>query len=327
MASAVRKIKLVKILELLRSEADIDHPLTTSAFISKLEESGISVDRRTLATDLATLKENGFDVASKMVVHEKAYYLREGPREFSVSELKIIIDALQAAAFIPKDKTDEMVERVARLGGTRKHEILRGNIVCFNGRKHTNGAVFANIEVLERALLDKKQVSFFYFDRNENGEKVYRKEKQRYVVEPMALIYNEDNYYLMTWSSKHNAITNYRVDRMEDVAVEDAPVSENAVMDDEDYADYTEQVFKMYGGELTNITLDFKDKLIGAVQDKFGEDTKIIRTGPERCVAAVCVQVSPTFWGWLFQFAGEMNILAPEELKTKYVEIAAKIKM
>lgn len=325
MAGVNHKIKLLKLIELLRTESDMDHPLTTQKLCSCLEAQGVSCDRRTLSTDIAVLREHGYDIGSKMISHEKGYYLKEGPRDFSVPELKIIIDALQAATFVTEEKTADLVERVARLGGTRKREILKGNIVCFNNRKHTNEGIYRNVDTLERALQAKKQVSFLYFDRDENGQKVYRKEKQRYTVEPMALIFNEDNYYLMTWSSKYGNIVNYRVDRMEDVSVESALVSEHAIMPDTSYADYTEQVFKMYGGPITDVTLDFEDKLIGAVQDKFGEDTKIIRTGKDRCVAAVRLQVSPTFWGWLFQFAGRMHIVAPEELRNEYAEITKRI--
>ncbi len=133
-------------------------------------------------------------------------------RGFSVAELKIIIDAIQAATFVTKDKTNELVKRIAAIGGTHKVDILKSNIVCFNTHKHSNEGIYDNVEVLEEAIQEKKQASFYYFDKDEKGNRVYRKDKKRYVVEPMALISNEDNYYLMCVSSKYDAITNYRVD-------------------------------------------------------------------------------------------------------------------
>jgi predicted DNA-binding transcriptional regulator YafY len=70
----------------------------------------------------------------------------------------------------------------------------------------------------------------------------------------------------------------------------------------------------MYAGEAVDIVIEFKDSLIGVVFDKFGEDTKMMRSGEHKCVASVKVQISPVFWGWLFQFAGEMKVLSPETL-------------
>lgn len=77
------------------------------------------------------------------------------------------------------------------MGGTRQLEILKSNIVCFNTRKHANEGIYSNVEVLEKALESKTKASFYYFDKDEKGERIYRKNKKRYVVEPMALIFNE----------------------------------------------------------------------------------------------------------------------------------------
>lgn len=81
----------------------------------------------------------------------------------------------------------------------------------------------------------------------------------------------------------------------------------------------------MYAGEVYDLVIEFSDELIGTVFDKFGEDTKMIRSGEHKCVATVKVQISPVFWGWMFQFAGQMKILSPEELSAEYKERAKLI--
>lgn len=141
-------------------------------------------------------------------------------------------------------------------------------------------------------------------------------------MEPIALVFNEDNYYLLCYSSRHEKTSTYRVDRMDSVSVLDDPITDTALALKAEIADYTEQVFKMYAGEVYNLVIEFSDELIGTVFDKFGEDTKMIRSGEHKCVATVKVQISPVFWGWLFQFAGDMKILSPEELAAEYKERA-----
>ena len=313
-----QKVKLLKMMDLLRAESSPDHPLTTERICSALISQGINCDRKTLTKDMQTLRNYGYEVEVRQIGHEKGYYVPEQKRDFTLAEQKIIIDALQAANFITREKTDELITKVAALNMEQKEHILSTSVVCFNKRKHSNEEIYANVGMLEDALSQRKKASFVYFDRNENGERIYRKERKRYVVEPMALIFNEDNYYLMCFSSKYDGVTNYRVDRMDEVEIEDEPVCEKAIIPDDDIAAYTEQVFKMYNGPTTDITIEFNDNLIGVIQDKFGEDTKIVRTSKERCVASIKVQVSPVFWGWLFQFVGEMSIVSPEQLKEDY---------
>ena len=104
---------------------------------------------------------------------------------------------------------------------------------------------------------------------------------------------------------------------MEQVEIIDEDITEKAKELRESVAGYTESVFKMYGGQPVDVVLEFDDKLIGVVYDKFGEDTKMIRSG-EKCIATVKVQISPVFWGWLFQFAGQMKILSPETVIEQY---------
>lgn len=311
-----RKIKLLKLLDLLQLDTDEQHPMTTQQICARLDAMGIVCDRRTLSRDIALLNDHGYEIMDTMLGHEKGYFVED--RGFSIPELKILIDAVQASSFITEKKTEELVDKIASLGGSHRAEILKSNMVCFNTRKHHNEQIFYNIDSLEKAIQNQKKVLFRYFDRNEQGEKVYRREGHRYVAEPVALIFNEDNYYMLCYSSRYGKTSTYRVDRMDSVTVIDEPISQEAIRIREDVAGYTEQVFKMYAGQTENIVLEFQDNLIGAIFDKFGEDTKMIRSSESSCVATVKVQISPVFWGWLFQFAGEMNILSPSHLVEEY---------
>ena len=246
-------------------------------------------------------------------------------RSFSVLELKVLIDAVQAASFITDRKTKELISKIAELGGSHRGDILRSNMVCFNTRKHSNEAIYYNVDFLEEAILQQKKVLFRYFDLNEHGEKVYRREGHRYVVEPIGLVFHEDNYYLMIYSARHGNTANYRVDRMDSVRILDEHVSEQAIELRDSIGCYTEQAFKMYGGEAVDITIQFDQRLIGVVHDKFGEDTKMIRLNGDTCVATVKVRVSPTFWGWLFQFGRQMKILSPDNMVDEYKKQIALI--
>lgn len=318
-----QKIKLLKLYELLRQETDEENPMTTTAIIHRLGQMGISCERRTLSKDIAILNEYGYEVMWRKVSKEKGYYVED--RSFSVPELKILIDAVQAASFITDKKTAELADKIANLGGSHRADILKNNMVCFNTRKHSNEAIYYNVNFLEDAIQQQKKVIYRYFDLNEHGEKVYRKDGHHYVAEPVALVFNEDNYYLVAYSAKHDGTANYRVDRMDAVEVLDEPISEKALQLRDSIGSYTEQAFKMYGGQPMDITIQFDNKLIGVVYDKFGEGTKMVRLTENSCVATVKVQVSPTFWGWIFQFGGQMRITSPESMIEEYNQHAAKL--
>lgn len=310
-----QKIKLLKIMEILRQETDEEHPMTKVELAARLVAMNVSCSPRSLIRDIKLLNEQGYEIMERLIGHEKAYFVCD--RSFSVPELKILIDAVQAASFVTNKKTGELIDKIAALGGSHKADILKSNMVCFNTRKHSNESIYYNVGFLEDAIQQQKKVIFYYYDLNENGEKVYRREHHHYVVEPIALVFNDDNYYLMVYSAKHDGTANYRVDRMDHVEIVDEAISEKALTLREGIDSYTEQVFKMYGGQLIDVVLEFDDKLIGVVYDKFGEDTKMIRAG-DKCIATVKVQISPVFWGWLFQFGRQMIVISPAEVAEEY---------
>lgn len=318
-----QKIKLLKLMELLRQETDEHHPLSTNEICSRLSTMGISCERRTLAKDILLLNEQGFEVMCCRVGKEKGYYIED--RSFSVPEIKILIDAVQAANFITEKKSSELIDKISALGGSHQADILKSNLVHFNTRKHSNETIYYSVGYLEDAIQQKNKVLFRYFDLDEHGEKVYRRDGHRYVVEPVALVFHEDNYYVVVYSAKHDSTANYRIDRMDSVEIIDEPVSQKALTLRNEVARYTERVFKMYGGQSVDLVIEFDDKLIGAVYDKFGENTKMIRTHEHGCVATVKVQISPTFWGWLFQFGKQMRILSPANLIDEYTTIVSEL--
>ncbi len=317
-----QKIKLLRLYELLRRETDEDHPISRMDLCQRLIDMGISSNVRTLSRDIKVLVDNGYEIMSFRGDREKFYYVPE--QELSLPEIKIIIDALQAASFVTEKKTAELVEKVASLGGSHRAELLKKNMVCFNTRKHTNESIFYTVDSIEDAIVRKKKIAFNYFHLNEEAGREYvltpTGKKKRYYIEPVALIFNEDNYYLMGYNSRHPGTTaNYRIDRMDHVeVVEESVLSEEALARIDCVAEYTEQVFKMFGGEEESVVLQFDKSLIGPVFDKFGEDTPMTVVDADTISAAVQVQVSPTFFGWLAQFGKQMKITSPDSVIDHY---------
>ena len=111
------------------------------------------------------------------------------------------------------------------------------------------------MDYLEDAIEQNKKVIFRYYDLDANGQKVYRRDGHHYVVEPIGLVFNEDNYYLMVYSARHDNTANYRVDRMDHVEIVDEAISEKALTLREGIDSYTEQAFKMYGGQQVDVVL------------------------------------------------------------------------
>ena len=93
------RIRLVKILEILRQETDEDNPMPTNTLIKKLAEQGIECDRRTLYRDIQVLNDYGYEVLCSRAISNEYYVV---DRSFDIPELRILLDAVQAASFAVK---------------------------------------------------------------------------------------------------------------------------------------------------------------------------------------------------------------------------------
>lgn len=319
-----QKIKLLKLEEILRRETDEDHALTTEELCQKLDALGITCDRRTLKRDIDLLNAEGYEVLSKKQGHCTAYYVPE--RCFSIPELRILLDAVQASGFITTEKTEELSQKLRTLCSVYEGQALAESSAVFNARKHSNEQVLIAVDTLERAIREKKKVSFRYFDLDENRQRVFRKDGERYVTDPLSLLYTEDFYYLIAYTEKHHGTTPYRIDRMVFVRVESEPVCAEA---EEQRAlglkEYSQQIFRTYSGPLEHLTLRFSKKQIGCVYDQFGEKTAVRAVENGLYETDVTIQTSPVFWGWLFQFAGDMTIVSPPSAINEYLALARKV--
>lgn len=313
------KIKLVKILEILRQDSDEDNYIETSEILSKLATMGIICDRRTLAADIEVLNSYGYEVLSEKSPGKSNKYCVID-RSFDVPELRILIDAVQASSFITPKKTEELIDKIADLGGSHRAELLRRNIVKFNTTKSTNENIFYSISEINAAIENGKKVSFEYFDFNEKHERVYRRSGKRYYVNPLATIYDDDNYYLICYYGRFEGVVHYRIDRMDRVEmVVNQPID---VYNGEpiDLKRHKKTLFGMFQGEEQLVEFQADASILDPIFDIFGDKVEITSDENGKLRFKAAVQLSPTFYGWCLSFGDKLQVDGPNEVVEKVVE-------
>lgn len=308
-----QKIKLLKLLELLSEHTDEQNPMSTNQIIWKLDEMGIKVERKTLYEDIKLLQENGYEI---MCVRDRAnkYYVED--RKFNVAELRVLLDSVQSAKFITPKKTEEFASKIANLAGSNRAEVLKRNIVWLDMVKHNNESVYYSIDTLNNAITMCKKASFQYFDIDVNGKKIYRKDV-KYVVSPVALIFNADNYYLVEYNEKHSSFVNYRVDKMENVDILDEDISEKALDQKAKIPTYKTELFDMFNGEKRVAIFEADPSMVDVIIDKFGPKVRFEKSG-EKIVFRANVHLAPTFYSWITIFGKKLKLIGDQKLVDGY---------
>ena len=317
------RIRPLKIWEILQRETDGDHPMGTEELRAKLAECGIQAHRTTIYEDIKLLNDWGYEV----MVHRgrsNQYYVED--RQFSSPEIHILMDAVQAASFITRKKTVELVDKIADLAGSQKGLVLKKNIVQFNTAKSANESIYYSVNEIVTAINNRQKIIFLYFDYNEKHERVYRRNGHHYVVSPVATVFADGHYYLVIYDNRYNKISHYRIDRMDKVEIIDEPID---LLPEElgfDISTHKKQLFGMFSGEAKTVHLEMSRYLMDAVFDLFGEHTEITLHGEDKMSFSAEVQVSDLFFGWCSSFGQNLTILGPEDIKERYTAYLDSLK-
>ena len=287
-------------------------PLFKQALVDYLASMGIRAERQSIYDDIRMLNEYGIEVLYRRGSNG-GYYVAQ--RDFELSELKLLVDAVLSSRFLTAAQSSALIKKLATLSSTHEAELLRRQIVLSGRLKAENDASISNIDTLYEAIDRDSQVVFRYFDWGVDLKKHFR--RGRYTASPFALLWDNENYYLIAYTEKHG-ITHYRVDKMEEIFL----TGQKRVFTEEsrkfDPAAYSREVFGMYRGKTQQVKLRFDNALAGVVVDRFGRDILLIPDGDEHFTLTVKVSLSPNFLGWLAGFGGRASVIFPQSAVDAY---------
>ena len=311
-----QRAKLFLLLDYLKRRSDEEHPVTLRAMETMLAANGISAERKTLYTDLEALRALGYDIVS-VKGRGTGYYL--GKREYELTELKLLADAVEVSRFITEKKSDELLRKLSRELSDYDAASLRRQLYNRGRIKTMNERIYYNVDALHTAIGKDKMVRFHYFYWNEKKEKVLRRDGAYYRVSPFFLSWDNENYYLVAYDRETASVRHFRVDKMLDLAVLKTEREGKEALSTLDPTAYKSFVFGMFGGREEDVNLRVKNALAGVVIDRFGKDVTLLPDGEGYFRVNVRVAVSPTFLSWVLGFGSDVRILSPssvvEELK------------
>ena len=310
--SSNQKAKLLYLAKIFSEQTDETHGLTMPELISRLNDFGISADRKTIYTDLEELRHFGMDILAQQEGGIWRYCLVS--REFELAELKLLVDSVQSSRFITEKKSRSLIKKLESLVSVYDARQLQRQVLIAGRVKTMNESIYYNVDKLHTALSQGRQIRFKYFQWNVDKQEALRRGGAWYCVSPWHLRWDDENYYLIAYDAAFGQLRHYRVDKMKNIVITDEPREGEEVLKNFDPTIYTNRLFGMYGGEIARVTLEGENAKVGLVIDRFGKNVPILRQDAEHFAAHVEVAVSPQFLGWIASLGGALRITAPESV-------------
>ena len=307
-----QKLKLFYLYKIMHEETDRTHHLTMTQIIERLGSYGVEADRKSLYDDIKALDLFGIQIKTK---REGAYtYYYAANRPFELAEMKFLVDAVQASKFISEKETKVLITKLLDLVSMNDAKMLERDVHVPGRIKNMDESVYHTVDVLFRAMSEDRQLRFHYFQWNIKAEREMRRNGDYYLVSPWALHYDDEKYYLVGYDHKHKEIRHYRVDKMLDAEVVDAKRKGVTKYRKKDQEKYTQQHFRMFGGELQTVTLLCENDMANVIVDQFGRDIQMNPVDEEHFTVDVEVAVSSQFFGWVIAFRDKIRIIKPDDL-------------
>lgn len=310
-------IRIIELLRFLYQQTDEAHAVTVSEMIEHLKSKGIPSVRQTVYTDLDALDTAGIDIV-QIKSTQNRYFI--GSRIFEYPELKMLVDAVASSKVISAKKSQALIQKLGRLTSVQQAEQLQRLASLSSRVKPHNEKVYYIIDSIQTAILDQHQISFQYYEYTPEKKKILKHDGYRYILDPYALEWKNDHYYLIGYSHKHKGIAHFRVDRLTSVEPLD---SKFQPMPDFDVAAYTNKMVDMFAAEHSEqVKLLCSNELMRVIIDHYGEDIEISPYDDTHFTVIIEANPSGTFYGWVFKFMGKIRILSPQSCVDKMQDIA-----
>lgn len=306
------KANAICLLQILRDYSDEKHILSMKEIISKMKTVySINIDRRTVYSAVELLQNLGYDISSYNE-NKKGYYLRQ--REFELSEIKMLTDAVCSFPFISEKHTKQLIQKLQGFNSMYERKKWQHLSVMREECKTHNPQIFLNIELLDEAIEENLQASFTYLSYDKNKRLVPRRNKP-YVVNPYSMVYTNEHYYLVCNLTEHENISLYRIDRMSDIEIINTPVEKKNISP---YETVKNAVYA-FTGNPEAIVFAFDKSQLNNVIDRFGKEINLSEDNERYIARLIANPVGVRCWA--LQYLPYVEVLEPKWLRDEIVEI------
>ena len=322
--NANQKAKLLHLLRILWNDTDAEHRLTVPQLLKRLESKGIVAERKSIYSDLKVLEEE-FDLDILPITRDRKGCALAS-RIFEVPEIGMLMDMVQSSRFLTAEKAAQLTDKLSRQLSRHQAARLKRQIWVTGGvAKAENQRIYYTLDQLSEAINNDHQVSYQYMEWTLDKGRCPRHGGRRYLVSPWALLWEEENYYLVAYT-EGQGLRHYRVDKMASITLLAAGRLGAEAYDPERMQDYARPMFSMYAGPVERVQFDCDAAMIGPMLDRFGAGATVVpQPGEATFHLYADVAVSPTFFGWVCGFGGKVRILGPAGVKEQFDAFLAAI--
>ena len=309
-----KKLALIRIMQIFQKHSDCYHPLKQDDIARYLhEEYGIEIERKAISRNISLLKEAGFEIESG----RSGSYLDE--RDFTDAELRVLIDGVLSSKHITAKYSKDLIDKLCSLSNRYFRSHVKYIHTVGDWDKTENQSLFYNIEIVDEAIEQKRQIRFDY---NKYGlDKKLHKTKTHH-ASPYQLILHNQRYYLMARNEQWKNMAYYRLDRITNISITEEKLAPITTIEGYEkginYKELSTAFPYMFTDKPERVEFIAEAIIIDQIIDWFGKDIRIGKYKDDDKQITVSVNVSPMAMEyWAMQYMNYVRVVSPQTLAEK----------
>ena len=241
--------------------------------------------------------------------------------------------SVASSKFLSERTSEALIKKLGTLVSEHQRKELRRQVRVVGRARTMNDSTLNILDHIHAAIAANNTLVFKYFHYNINKEREFTRNYKKggknkdkspfYEVSPWALLYDNDNYYLLAYFE--DEFRTFRVDRMSAVKTGEQKRQGQEAFEKLDIGAYSRSIFGMFGGKEESVDMVFQNRMIDTVIDKFGKDVFLNRVDDQHFKVTVNVAVSPQFFAWVFGLGNYVTITGPENVVKQMKDMLWKV--
>lgn len=233
MEKVSNNIKFCTFINILRTYSSEDISISIKEINKYMKEKiGITLDRRTMYAYIKDMRQIGLKV-SDYDKEKEGYFLYDF--FFHEYELKLLMDSVKSSKFITKKKTEELLEKISKLNFIYRGRIVESNVVIDETSKTMNEGIYSNIDLINKAIMQNKKITFNYYYANCNQglicSKEYKNQGGGVKVNPICMANDHENYYLVSIHNNFEKFNYYNIENMTSIEILEEEIEDPTFME------------------------------------------------------------------------------------------------
>ena len=264
------------------------------------------VSTRTIHRDIDSLSSAGIPICTSRGRHGGVYIMNNfilDKSVFSAEEKDQILTAINDFSFILDEDTNDLLNKLSAIFNTNVRNWIEVDLSNWRYNKPSQD-IFNSIKF---AILDKKIISFEYFNKDES---TYRK------IEPIKLLFKSYNWYIYGFCLFRNDYRLFKLSRINHLEV---------LEDKFERCDETSSIVDnaFYNQNLVPVKLMFDKSISYRVFDEF--DKSEIEIDDEYLIVNTNLPSNDYLFSYLLSFGSNVELLEPYDLREEFKKVIKEI--